>query len=384
MNNTPQSERLRIVVLGACNSGKSSLINMLADQEVSLTSDIAGTTTDPVKRAMELPHAGAVVLVDTAGLDDTSPLGKQRADLSLKALDNADLALLLTGENADVESECISMLKSKKIPFVKVANKSDIRQTTEADVHVCAAEGKGRPELIEAILQKIPSDFAPRDLLGNLVKHGDLVVLVMPQDSQAPKGRLILPQVQTIRALIDRGCTVVSATPETLPLTLSKLNVLPDLTITDSQVFDSVKRIIPSGVRLTSFSILMAAYKGDIEYFVEGAKKIAALDSDSRVLIAEACTHVPANEDIGRVKLPLLLRKKAGEGLSIDFATGKNFPDDPGRYDLIIHCGGCMFNRRMVMSRVQRAKEAGVAMTNYGVAIACLKGIIDKVVYPGN
>lgn len=371
-------------MLGACNSGKSSLINMLADQEVSLTSDIAGTTTDPVKRAMELPHAGAVVLVDTAGLDDTSPLGRQRADLSLKALDNADLVLLLTGENADVESECISMLKSKKIPFVKVANKSDIRQTPEADVHVCAAEGKGRPELIEAILQKIPSDFAPRDLLGNLVKHGDLVVLVMPQDSQAPKGRLILPQVQTIRALIDRGCTVVSTTPETLPLTLSRLNVLPDMTITDSQVFDSVERIIPAGVRLTSFSILMAAYKGDIEYFVEGAKKIAALDSGSRVLIAEACTHVPANEDIGRVKLPLLLRKKAGEGLSIDFATGKYFPDDPGKYDLIIHCGGCMFNRRMVMSRVQRAKEAGVAMTNYGVAIACLKGIIEKVVYPGN
>lgn len=354
---------------------------MLAGQEVSMTSDVAGTTTDPVRRAMEIPNAGPALLTDTAGFDDTTPLGRQRVELTLKTLDAADMALLLTGENTEAEKKWISMLKNRGIPFVKVANKSDIHGDREADVCVSACRKEDRQKLIDAILQKIPSDFAPRDLLGNLVDTGDLVVLVMPQDSQAPKGRLILPQVQTIRALIDRGCTVVCATPQNLCHSLAKLSATPNLVITDSQVFDFVESNIPDGIRLTSFSILMAAYKGDIEYFVNSARKLHSLNSSSRVLIAEACTHVPANEDIGRVKIPAMLKKKAGEGITIDFATGKDFPSDLTGYDLIIHCGGCMFNRRMIMSRVQRAREAGVAMTNYGVTIACLKGIIDKVVY---
>lgn len=381
MNKTPQSERLNIIILGACNSGKSSLINMLADQSVSLVSDLAGTTTDPVRHAIELPHVGASILVDTAGFDDTSLLGKDRVDLTGKSLEQADLALLLIGEHEETESEWISKLKNKGIPFVKVANKCDIRRSYSADVHVDALHRKGRDSLIEAIIRAIPSDFTSRDLLGALVKKGDLVLLVMPQDKQAPKGRLILPQSQTIRALLDRGCTALTATPDNLENALSQLTSLPDLVITDSQVFDSVEQIIPKGVRLTSFSILMAAYKGDIDFFVKSAKKITELNGKSRILIAEACSHAPASEDIGRVKIPAMLKKRYGDGMKIEIVSGKDFPENLGVYDLIIHCGSCMFNRKMVMSRIEKAKEANVPMTNYGVAIAHLKGILDKVTY---
>lgn len=354
---------------------------MLADQSVSLVSDVAGTTTDPVRHAIELPYAGASILVDTAGFDDTSRLGKDRVELTGKALEQADIALLLVGEDNETESEWISILKDKGIPFVKVANKCDIRQSDNADVYVDALHRKGRASLIDAIIRTVPSDFASRDLLGSLVKKGDLVLLVMPQDKQAPKGRLILPQSQTIRALLDRGCLALTTTPDNLENALSQLTSLPDLVITDSQVFDLVERTIPVGIRLTSFSILMAAYKGDIDYFVKSAKKITELNDKSRVLIAEACSHAPASEDIGRVKIPAMLKKKYGDGMAIDIVAGKDFPENLGTYDLIIHCGSCMFNRKMVMSRIEKAKEANVAMTNYGVAIAHLKGILDKVTY---
>lgn len=384
MNQTPQSERLNIIILGACNSGKSSLINMLANQEVSLVSDIAGTTTDPVKRSMELPQAGPCVLVDTAGFDDTTQLGQQRIELTKKALDSADIAVILIGENIEVEKRWLSILKDRKIPYIKVANKSDIHPQDDLGtdtVQVDSLHRIGRGNLITAILRAIPSDFAARDLLGDIVEEGDTVLLVMPQDSQAPKGRLILPQVQTIRALLDRGCIVISTTPDKLGNSLSKLKSLPDLVITDSQVFDFVESNIPQGVRLTSFSILMAAYKGDIDYFVKSAYAIQALDNNSRVLIAEACTHAPEGEDIGRVKIPAMLRKNAGPDIQIDIVSGKDFPRDLSGYDLIIHCGGCMFNRKMVLSRIQKACEANTPMTNYGVAIAMMKGILDKVVY---
>ena len=354
---------------------------MLADQNVSLVSDIAGTTTDPVRHAIELPHAGPATLVDTAGFDDSSQLGENRMYLSRKALESADLALLLVGENREAESEWVSILKDRRIPFVKVANKCDIRHADNADVYVDALHREGRERLIDSIIRTMPSDFASRDLLGPLVKEGDMVLLVMPQDKQAPKGRLILPQSQTIRALIDKGCMALTATPDNLETALSKLNSVPDLVITDSQVFDFVERHIPPDVRLTSFSILMAAYKGDIDYFAAGAKKISELNSESKVLIAEACSHAPASEDIGRFKIPAMLKKKYGAGIKIDIVSGKDFPEDLSGYDLIIHCGSCMFNRKMVMSRIEKAKKTNVAMTNYGVAIAHLKGILDKVTY---
>ena len=241
MNKTPQSERLNIIILGACNSGKSSLINMIANQKVSLVSDISGTTTDPVRHAMELPNLGASVLVDTAGFDDTSLLGEKRVELSIKALDSANLALLLVGENPEVESEWISILKNKCLPFVKVANKRDIRHVDNADVYVDALHSEGKESLIDAIIRTIPSDFASRDLLGTLVNTGDTVLLVMPQDKQAPKGILILPQSQTIRSLLDRGCLALTTTPDNLEFALSKLKTIPNLVITDSQAFDFVE-----------------------------------------------------------------------------------------------------------------------------------------------
>lgn len=382
LNETPQSERLTVVVLGACNSGKSSVINMLADQNVSLVSDVVGTTTDPVKRAIELPGAGPALLVDTAGFDDNSMLGDERVKLTQKALETADIVLLLTGQNTEAESLWEAKIKALNVPYVKVANKSDLREEIIPDaVNVDALHRNGRMSLIDAILRKIPSDFAPRDLLGDLVKEGDTVLLVMPQDKQAPKGRLILPQVQTIRALLDRGCITVATTPQKLSEALKSLSRQPDLVITDSQVFDFVEQNIPQECRLTSFSVLMAAYKGDINYFADSARTIARLDGNSRVLIAEACTHAPATEDIGRVKIPAMLRKKAGDSIKIDIVSGKDFPENLKDYDLIIHCGGCMFNRRMIMSRVEQARGAGVPMTNYGITIAFLKGILNRVVY---
>ena len=382
LNDTPQSERLTIVVIGACNSGKSSVINMIADQNVSLVSDVVGTTTDPVKRAIELPGAGPALLVDTAGFDDDSQLGDERVKLTQKALETADIVLLLVGSNNESETLWETKIKESGLPYIRVANKQDQRHHQIDDaVNVDALHRIGRMSLIDAILRKIPSDFAPRDLLGDLVNDGDTVLLVMPQDKQAPKGRLILPQVQTIRALLDRGCIAITATPQKLGDALKAINGCPDLVITDSQVFDFVEQNIPEGCRLTSFSVLMAAYKGDIDYFVESARTIKNLDGNSRVLIAEACTHAPATEDIGRVKIPAMLRKKAGDSIKIDIVSGKDFPDDPTGYDLIIHCGGCMFNRRMILNRVGRARKAGVPMTNYGITIALLKGILDRVVY---
>lgn len=355
---------------------------MLADQNVSLVSDVVGTTTDPVKRAIELPEAGPALLVDTAGFDDNSMLGNERVKLTQKALETADIVLLLVGQNNDAESQWETRIKALNIPYIRVANKSDLRSYNQADaVNVNALHRNGRMVLIEAILRKIPSDFAPRDLLGNLVKEGDTVLLVMPQDKQAPKGRLILPQVQTIRALLDRGCIAVATTPLNLSESLKRLAKQPDLVITDSQVFDFVEQNIPQGCPLTSFSVLMAAYKGDINYFVDSARTIARLDGNSRVLIAEACTHAPATEDIGRVKIPSMLRKKAGDSIKIDIVSGKDFPENLKDYDLVIHCGGCMFNRRMIMSRVEQARRDCVPMTNYGITIAFLKGILNRVVY---
>lgn len=382
LNDTPQSERLTIVVIGACNSGKSSVINMLANQEVSLVSNIAGTTTDPVKKSIELPEIGAALLVDTAGFDDESLLGEERISLTKKAIDSADFVLLLVGENARLEKEWESLISQRSIPYIRVANKKDLRTANNDDaIGVDALHRVGRKELIEAILRKIPSEFAAQDLLRGLVKEGDTVLLVMPQDKQAPKGRLILPQVQTIRALLDRGCMAISTTPQKLTETLAKINGKPDLIITDSQVFDFVENNIPSDCRLTSFSVLMAAYKGDIEYFIESASKIKLLNGNSRVLIAEACTHAPASEDIGRVKIPGMLRKLAGESIKIDIVSGKDFPENVSDYDLVIHCGGCMFNRQMVLSRVGTCKRDGIPMTNYGITIAFLKGILNRVVY---
>lgn len=384
MNQTVTSgNRIHIILLGACNSGKSSLVNMLTGQQTSLVSDIPGTTTDPVLKPMELPELGACVLIDTAGFNDVSELGERRIASTRQALDKADIAILLTGHDAVNEAEWLQELKKRRIPVIEVASKSDLREAVPEGV-ITTSIGRpteSRDSVIEALLRAMPSDSCEVSLLRGLVDAGDIVLLVMPQDSQAPAGRLILPQVQTIRELLDRGCVPVCCTPATMPRALEGLSAAPALVITDSQVFKEVYTMTPSGSRLTSFSILMAAYKGDIDYFVDSATAIDALNENSRVLIAESCTHAPKNEDIGRVKIPAMLRRKAGAGLEIDFVRGKDFPDDLTPYSLVIHCGGCMFNRRHILSRVTRAREQRVPMTNYGILLARLTGILDKVVY---
>ncbi len=398
-DNTPKSNRLHITLLGRTNSGKSSLLNFLTGQEVALTSELPGTTTDPVRKPMEFSGIGACLIVDTAGFADHTPIGEKRMQATLRELETTDVALLLiakkelqSGDLAE-ERELIKILKNKKIAYSLVIThvdseaevfelKSLVEKEFSAEaLFVDSKAGLGREELLGAILRLVPEDFEAHSITGNLVAEGDLVLLVMPQDRQAPKGRLILPQVQTIRELLDKHCTVVSCQLNELPATLRMLNQPPHLIITDSQVFNDVFKQKPEASLLTSFSVLFAGYKGDIESFVEGAKAIGKLSADSHVLIAEACTHAPLSEDIGRVKIPNLLRKRFGEGVRIDMVSGRDFPEDLSGYDLIIHCGACMFNRRYVMNRLKQASEQSVPMTNYGVTIAYLSGILDKISY---
>ena len=394
LNNTPSANRLHIALFGRRNSGKSSLINALTGQDIALVSNIPGTTTDPVSKAMELHGIGPCVLIDTPGFDDEGTLGEMRIERTLKAIERTDIALLLCEEkDLQMEKEWMQHLKAKNIPVILILNKADIRDNVSSIVAhieselqqkplvVSAQKAKGLEEIRLGILEKLPQDFEQPSITGNLVEENDLVLLVMPQDIQAPKGRLILPQVQTIRELLDKKCLIMSCTTDKLSQTLQALAYPPKLIITDSQVFKTVYEQKPAESLLTSFSVLMAGYKGDIRQFIEGASAIDSLTENSRVLIAEACAHAPMSEDIGRVKIPRLLRQKIGEGLRIDMVSGSDFPKDLSKYDLIIHCGACMFNRKHVMNRLESASTQQVPMTNYGITLAHLMGILDKIVY---
>lgn len=394
MNSTPQSMRLHIGIFGRCNVGKSSLVNRLTGQSLAIVSDVAGTTTDAVVKSIEIGPLGPCVLIDTAGIDDSSPLGPQRKEQTLRAADKCDMAILVCGATVDydMEREWKEMFSKRGVPVLVVLGKADRiidpeehKRMIEATLGVSPllwSHDSEREVLIQALVALRPEGGARRSIVGNLVEAGDKVVLVMPQDASAPKGRLILPQVQTIRELLDRHCIPMCCLPEELESTLSALSAPPKLIITDSQVFGYVAERTPKGTMLTSFSVLMAAYKGDVQAFVEGAKAIGGLTEQSRVLIAEACTHAPATEDIGRVKLPAMLRRRVGEALRVDVVGGADFPDDLTPYDLVIHCGACMFTRAHVLSRLSAASAQKVPMTNYGIAIAYLTGILGRVVMP--
>ena len=392
MNSTPHSERTNIAIFGRCNSGKSSLVNALTGQDVAIVSDKVGTTTDPVVKAMEITGVGACVIIDTAGIDDDSALGRERVARSRKMLERTDIAILLfTEDEPTVEIEWLKDIRRQNIAVVAVLSQCD--RIAEPEVVVANIEkrcglkpicissltGEGLEELRAALLRLTSQQ--EQLLTEGFCEAGDTVLLVMPQDEQAPKGRLIKPQVQTIRELLDRGCNALCCTADGMESALKALAEAPRLIITDSQVFDRVYQLKPEASALTSFSVLFARYKGDIDLFVEGADKLLSLPPTAHILIAEACTHTPQHEDIGRVKLPRLLRRKLGEELKIDIVGGADFPEDLTPYDLVIHCGACMFNRRHVMSRVGRAIEQGVAITNYGIAIAALTGILDRVKY---
>ena len=394
LNNTPSANRLHVALFGRRNSGKSSLINALTGQNTALVSDIPGTTTDTVSKAMEIQGIGPCLFIDTPGFDDEGELGEMRIIRTLKAIERTDIALLLCEDEAhEEEKKWMKQLEEKNIPVILLLNKADIRKDIaptllriekdcgQKPLVISAKERTGIKKIHQAILEKLPADFGQQTITGNLAKEGDLVLLVMPQDIQAPKGRLILPQVQTMRELLDKKCLVMSCTTDQIASTLQALSRPPKLIITDSQVFHTVYEQKPADSLLTSFSVLMAGYKGDIHYYIEGASAIDCLTPQSRVLIAEACTHAPATEDIGRVKLPRMLRKKIGEELQIDIVAGTDFPEDLTPYHLIIHCGACMFNRKYVLNRSDNARKQQIPMTNYGVAIAHLNGILDKIAY---
>ena len=394
LNNTPSGERLHIGLFGRRNSGKSSLVNALTRQQIALVSDVAGTTTDPVSKTMEIHGIGPCVFIDTAGFDDEGTLGEMRVQKTRDALRKTDVALLLFGgEHISAESEWRPLFRQQQTPVIPVISRADERENVAAlaaqvqeetglpPVVVSAATRAGIDTLVDRIIRAMPEGFAAASITGRLVQEGDTVLLVMPQDIQAPKGRLILPQVQTIRDLLDHHCVVVSATTAQLKQALDTMKQPPALIITDSQAFAEVYPLKPEGSRLTSFSVLFAAHKGDIDAFVCGAAAIDRLTERSRVLIAEACTHAPLADDIGREKIPALLRRRFGAGLEVTVVSGVDFPADLSGYNLIIHCGACMFNRRYVLARIRQAQDQGVPITNYGVALAHLTGILDKIVY---
>lgn len=390
-NQTPRSNRLHIGVFGRTNSGKSSLINHITHQEVSIVSPVAGTTTDPVYKAMEIHPLGPCVFIDTAGFQDQSELGKNREEKTKQVIDKIDIALLLfEDKNIQEEKKWYQILKTRHIPTICLLSKTDIRKNVKDiqqyiqknisdDILLVSTKNKQSIDIVkEALMRKIPEDFGIQYITGELVSKDDLVLLVMPQDIQAPKGRLILPQVQTLRELLDKKCIIMSTTTDQYIHALQTLKYPPKLIITDSQVFDYVYEHKPTESLLTSFSVLFAGYKGDITYYKKGAKTIASLQSDSHILIAECCTHAPLQEDIGRVKIPRMLKNKYGIH-HIDIVSGTDFPEDLSSYDLIIQCGGCMFNRQYILSRIERAKNQNVPMTNYGMTIAYIQNILDKV-----
>lgn len=375
-------DRTVISLFGPVNSGKSTLANLLTGQSVSIVSDVAGTTSDPVRKAMEIPGVGPCMVVDTPGYDDPGLLASAREQSTARVLSTTDIAIFVAASNAmpdDAEARVADLrcVCAKTIVVTNIFSAED--PVLPDSIGVNARSGTNLEALLSALSSMI--DRSQISIASHLVRPGDSVLLVMPQDKQAPAGRLILPQVQTIRELLDYQCTVVSVTPDSFKNALLQLVRPPKLIITDSTVFDFVWQNKPEESLLTSFSVLFARWKGDISLLIEGTKAFAKLHSGSRVLIAEACTHAPLTEDIGRVKLPAMIRRAIAPDIEFEVVSGRDWPDEIGRFDLIIHCGACMIGRTELLSRLERARLSGVPITNYGIAIAYFKKILDKIVY---
>ncbi|MBC9784800.1 [FeFe] hydrogenase H-cluster maturation GTPase HydF [Heliobacterium chlorum] len=397
MNGTPRANRLHIAIFGRRNAGKSSLINALTNQDIAVVSDVPGTTTDPVYKAMELLPLGAVVFIDTAGIDDEGELGALRVQRSIDVLNKADMVLLVMDSGTGIseyEMDLVRRCREKKLPLLVVLNKADAHPVPPSfleevttrfatdPVLVSAKTRQGIGELKIAIVRNAPSQWDDQTLVGDLVREGDTVVLVVPVDLAAPKGRLILPQVQTIRDILDHDAMAYVVKERELKASISTLNKKPDLVITDSQAFLKADADTPSDVPLTSFSILFARNKGDLATLVAGAKAIDELKPGDKVLLAEACSHHRMEDDIGKVKIPRWLRQSVGGDLDFQWCSGPRFPENIEEFKLIVHCGACTINRREMLSRIMRAQEAGVPIVNYGVCIAHVHGILQRALSP--
>lgn len=391
MNDTPNSNRTHISIFGRTNAGKSSIINSIANQNVAIVSDKAGTTTDPVKKAIEINKIGACVIVDTAGFDDNGDLGLLRIEKTKKIAEKTDIALLVFDcniKNNDyiLELKWKNQLSEFGIPIIAVINKIDLNQNykiVEQNIKEifdidCVSISVNKKINIDILIETIKNNISKEDeisIVGHIIKEDDIVLLVMPQDIQAPKGRLILPQVQTIRDILDNKAIVIGATFDKFENALKSLNKPPKVIITDSQVFKEVEKLKPKESALTSFSVLFARYKGDEKIYKKGADFIDNLNKESKILIAESCAHIPLEGDIGRVKIPNMLKNKFGFAFDIDYTTGEDFPSDLSKYDLIIHCGGCMGTRKHILNRIRLCERQNKPITNYGMAIAKINGV---------
>lgn len=382
MNTTPKLNRLHIAFFGNCNAGKSSVVNAFTNQKLSVVSNVFGTTTDPVSKSMELLPIGPVEIIDTPGFDDNSDLGKLRVEKTLQILRKTDVAILVVditkGKN-DFDRKLISLFKEKNIPYIVVYNKMDLQKLdnpSNNEIMVSATENIGINDLREKVAHFVKVE--DKKIIGDKLNEGDIALLVVPIDKSAPKGRLILPQQQTIRDILDSNCTAIVCKEDKITETINNLNKKPKVVITDSQVFKKANADTPKDIYLTSFSILMARYKGFLATAVKGAKAISGLNNGDKILIAEGCTHHRQCEDIGTVKLPKWLNNFTNKNIEIDFCSGTEFPNDLGKYKLIIHCGGCMLNEREVQSRMNMAIKQNVPFINYGTSIAYMQGILER------
>lgn len=397
MNKTPRGDRIHIALFGKRNVGKSSIINAITSQEIAVVSNVKGTTTDPVYKAMEILPIGPVVLIDTAGLDDVGELGELRKQKTYEVLNKTDLALLVIDSEigvTDFELEVLKNIKNKNIPVVGILNKTDINKVSDEMkiefeqklglnlISVSALARTGIEELKNEMIKVLPENEDKFKLVGDIINPGDFVVLVVPIDKAAPKGRLILPQQQVIRDILESDAMCVVTKEYELRETLDNLGKKPKLVITDSQVFSKVSADTPKDIPLTSFSILFARYKGDLVNMVKGAKRLDSLKDGDKILIAEGCTHHRQSDDIGTVKIPRWIRQYTGKQLEFDFSSGMKYPENIKDYSLIVHCGGCMLNRRELQYRIKQTLDVDIPIVNYGVLIAYVQGILDRVIEP--